>query len=186
MKVIIVEGPDNCGKSLLISSLLEKFTTATVIHCGAPNFKTDELPYLYQLYVQSINENKFNTNVVIFNRSWIGEYVYGSLYRNKFPHDIEKMILRLEKELSEHNEIFYVQLMSSNIDLLLKNDDGLSLSNQSKDKIKIELEMFQEIFTKSSIKNKKMIYVNNEDTFRQLTDIKNELFNFLQLNDSKS
>ena len=36
MKLIIIEGTDNTGKDTLISKILEKYPTATVIHCGKP------------------------------------------------------------------------------------------------------------------------------------------------------
>ena len=36
MKLIIIEGTDNTGKDTLISKILEKYPTATVMHCGKP------------------------------------------------------------------------------------------------------------------------------------------------------
>lgn len=182
MKIIIIEGPDNCGKSLLISKLIEHFSTITLIHCSKPDFnKKDELSLLYDTYANAINKNKFNTNVLIFNRSWIGEYVYGYLYRNKKLEDIENMILNIEKNIVKNNDVYYIQLISSNIDLLLRNEDGFSLSNNSYEKILNEVTLFKDIFNKSSLKNKKLIYINENDKFRNFNDILNEVFNFLKI-----
>ena len=36
MKVIIVEGPDNCGKNTLINKISENFLTITQIHYTKP------------------------------------------------------------------------------------------------------------------------------------------------------
>ena len=39
MKLIIIEGTDNTGKDTIISKLLEKYPTVTLIHCSAPYSK---------------------------------------------------------------------------------------------------------------------------------------------------
>lgn len=181
MKILIIEGPDNSGKDLLISKIISKFTTSTIIHCKKPDFNiSNELEILYETYINSINNNKYNTDILIFNRSWLGEYVYGQLYRNKDKNEIINNIKHIENMLKKHN-VYYIQLLSSSNVLLLNNEDGLSLSKSSLDKISLENSLFKEVFELSSIKNKKLVYVNKDDNFREYKDIHNEIFNFLKI-----
>ena len=41
MKLIIIEGPDNCGKNTLINKLSENFLTVTNTFCTAQNILVD-------------------------------------------------------------------------------------------------------------------------------------------------
>ena len=59
-----------------------------------------------------------------------------------------------------------------------KNNEEVK-NNKSKDDIKEELDLFKEIHNLSCIKNKKIIYVNNEDKFRSKEDIYNEVISFI-------
>ena len=52
MKLIIIEGTDNTGKDTLIAKLLEKYPTATLIHCGKPLTKK----YSAIFFTASLNE----------------------------------------------------------------------------------------------------------------------------------
>ena len=72
MKLIIIEGTDNTGKDTLISKILEKYPTATVIHCGKPitkKYSSKEQDELFRIYAENIVEGKYdNTHVIIMNR----------------------------------------------------------------------------------------------------------------------
>jgi hypothetical protein len=68
--------------------------------------------------------------------------------------------------------------MSSNYDLLSRNEDGKSLSDGDSYKIEIECNMFLNIYNNSKL-NKKLVYINNEDKFRTRESILNDVLNFI-------
>ena len=86
-------------------------------------------------------------------------------------------ILSYRKDL----EIRYIQLLSKSESLLRNNEDGKSLSNGNVEKILKEAEQFEEIFNMINIPDneKKLIYVNDGDKFRNREDIFNEAFRFI-------
>ena len=187
MKLIIIEGTDNTGKDTLISKILEKYPTATVMHCGKPitkKYSSKEQDELFRIYAQNIVEGKYdNTHVIIMNRSHIGEYVYGILYRKRNNEEVEQMINDVNDILyyREDLEIKYIQLLSSSKELLKNNEDGKSLSNGNVEKINTEANQFKEIFDKINIKesDKYLIYVNEGNVFRSREDIFNEAYRFI-------
>jgi thymidylate kinase len=187
MKLIIIEGTDNTGKDTLISKLLEKYPTATIIHCGKPitkKYSSKEQDELFKIYAINIVEGKYdNTHIIIMNRSHIGEYVYGVLYRNRDSKEVNKMINEINDILYYRKdlEIRYIQLISKSESLLKNNEDGKSLSNGNVEKILKEAKQFEEIFNMINIRDneKKLIYVNDGDKFRSREDIFNEAFRFI-------
>jgi len=184
MKLIIIEGTDNTGKDTLISKLLEKYPTSTLIHCGKPcssKFSDNEQDKLFNTYASNIVLNTYkNTHVIIMNRSHIGEYVYGVMYRNRNKDEVRRMIENIDRQFinCKDLEVYYVQMLCSSEYLLHKNEDSKSLSNGNVDKINEERKLFEEIF-QSSILNKHIIYVNNGDNFRSREEIFNEVWKFV-------
>ena len=169
MKVIIVEGTDNTGKDTLIKSIKKNYSGLKIkeIHCSTPKHKHDldaaiEQNALFLELADNIAEHKYNADIVIFNRAWYGEYVYGPIYRNRKHKDVKELILHLEEKL-EGIDISYIQLLSNNINLLVKNDDGKSLANNNMNLMFVEHKYFQQIFNASKIKKKKLIIVNDEN-----------------------
>ena len=187
MKLIIIEGTDNTGKDTLISKILEKYPTATIIHCGKPltkKYSSEEQDELFKVYARNIVERKYdNTHIIIMNRSHIGEYVYGVLYRNRDIEDVEKMLIDVNNILYSRKDltIRYIQLLSNSENLLRNNEDGKSLSNGNIEKINKEAKQFKEIFDNINIKDsdKRLIYVNEGDSFRSREDIFNEAWKFI-------
>lgn len=192
MKVVIIEGTDNSGKNTLISCLLDHYKTATVIHCDKPPYIDNSVNDIYQdmsffqIAIDIINK-KYNTDIVILNRSWIGEYIYGCLYRYRKDEDVYNMIYKIEKALIESCiDVKYIQLMS-NYECYINNDDGESIS-YDRDIVEDEIKRFEHIY-RSSILDKKMIYVNKGEMlgttgeFRDKKEILNEALNFI--NDTK-
>jgi len=185
MKLIIVEGTDNTGKDTIISKILEYYPTSTIIHCSKPfsnKYSSKEQDELFNLYANNIINGLYdNTHIIIMNRSHIGEFVYGRLYRNRDPILTLNMINNIDEKLlsCKKLDIRYIQLLSSSLDLLHKNEDNKSLSKGDINKIKLEKQYFEEIFDFSKL-NKKLIYVNNGDEFRNLKDIVNEVIKFIQ------
>ncbi len=185
MKLIIIEGTDNTGKDTIISKLLEKYPTVTLIHCSKPfskKYSTKEQNQVFETYINNIVNGKYDsTHAIIMNRSHIGEYVYGILYRNRTPDEVGNMILRLNEKLNDRQdlEIRYVQLLCTSKKLLVKNEDGKSLSNGVDYMISNETHKFEEIFKYCKFP-KKLIYVNNGDEFRSRESIFNEVYKFIE------
>lgn len=187
MKLIIIEGTDNTGKDTLIGKILEKYPTVTIIHCGKPiskKYSSEEQDELFKIYANNIVNKKYdNVHAIIMNRSHIGEYVYGVLYRGRLDTDVAAMIFTVNNILYSRKdlEIRYVQLLSNSENLLKNNEDGKSLSNGNIEKIVKESEQFKEIFDIINISDneKKLIYVNDGDQFRSREDIFNEAWQFI-------
>lgn len=183
MKLIIIEGPDNCGKDTLIMKILEQYPTTTIIHCSKPiskKYSAKEQDLLFETYINNICDGKYNnTHIILFNRGFHGEFVYGTLYRKRLEYEVESMIYNLEKKLlSNHIDVKYIQLLSSNYKLLVKNEDGKSLSDGNLNKIEMECIKFLKIFEQSKLE-KKLVYINNEDKFRSRESILNEVLSFI-------
>ena len=182
-KLLIIEGPDNVGKDLLISKLSSHFNNTVVLHAGIPT-STDLFEYYYNGIIHDTLGHYYEgkADLIIHNRSMYGEYVYGPKYRNEKKDDVADMIKRLEigqlKSFFLTNDLYLLLLTSSSVDLLVRNDDGLSISNERQDIID-ELKSFNDIFNSSSIKNKKIIYVNDGDVFKDPNVIFNEALDLI-------
>lgn len=178
-KLIIIEGTDNVGKDTVINQLLDRYKDAKVYHCEKPKSKNNKeaAKEQYNLFLSLAKENvKNNYETIIHNRSWYGEYVYGVKYRNNDEDEVKKSILEFENIILENiSDICLIMLLSDNFDFLVKNDDGLSISQAKKELIEDETKRFEEIFKFSTIPNKKIIYVNNGENWRTKEEIINEL-----------
>ena len=190
MKVIIIEGPDNCGKNTLINNILDNNEIVKIIHCSKPDPNGNVLFNQYlsfkRLADEAIKDYKSNSDeVLVYNRYHIGEYVYGQIYRNENPEQILEMINLIENRILSvipQNDILYIQLLSTSSELLQRNDDNKSLSNAKLELIEKEQQLFKEVFDNSIFKNKHIIYVNKENTneFKNREDIINEFLNQLE------
>lgn len=183
-KIIIIEGPDNCGKDTLISKLKDFYKDVRVIHAGVPTSE-NLFDFYYSGLIHDTLDGYYNsiTNAVIHNRSTYGEYVYGPKYRNESKEFVEKLIHKLEvgqlKTFILSKDLYFILLTSSSPDLLVKNDDGLSYSSKKSD-IEDELQAFNDVFDKSLIENKKKVYVNNGSSFRDKDDIYKDVIDFIE------
>lgn len=181
MKVYIIEGPDNIGKNTVLNYFLDKTDISTIIHCGKPLQKgingQVEQDYTYFNIVSNIINHKYDSSArIILNRSWIGEYVYGTLYRERDKEYVKAMIQNVNKQLHISNiEVVYLQLWSSCPNLLVKNEDGKSLSAGDILKIQQELTLFKEIFDEANIIHKYLITVNDGPNFRDINLIRDEI-----------
>lgn len=182
-KVIIIEGCDRTGKDTLIKRLKSHFKNTKVIHAGIPSSDN-----LFDFYYDGLIHDTLtwyydhSLDAVIHNRSIYGEYVYGPKYRNEDRDYIHKMISSLEagqlRTFILSRDLYFVLLTSTNSNLLVKNDDGLSLSSKKSD-IEDELVAFNDIFDMSMIENKKKVFVNDGDNFMDKDDIYKEVLNFI-------
>lgn len=187
MKVIIIEGTDNTGKNTLIQGLCELYNHVMLIHCTTPPKKyTNTQKAMYQdasfySYANKLCSHFYDdvADIVIFNRAWYGEYVYGTLYRNRTKESVKNMLDTIETSLNEVNslDVYYVQLVCDSTELLKKNDDGKSISNRI-DNIIHETDLFVEAFSNSSLK-KLLVKVNEDDNFKDKNAILNDVLKFI-------
>lgn len=178
MKLIIVEGPDNCGKDSLINRISENFLTITKIHYTKPDNKYIQNT-IFRGYAYAIVNKVYDTDAIILNRSHYGEFVYGCMYRGISDKDALDIINEIDDIYIKNNiDVYYIQLMSTSEKLLLKNEDNKSLSKGNINAIGGEVRRFNTIFDHSLL-NKKMIYVNDGDKFRSREDIYNEAWEFI-------
>lgn len=188
MKIIIIEGVDNTGKNTLIQSIIDNNKIVKLVHCDKPVVEPGDDPFeeqcrLFYIHAYNAVQDKLRNDidVIVFNRYYQGEYVYGQMYRNGDPDKIKQMISITEEYLLknfDYDDIYYVQLTSTSVKLLQKNDDGKSLSNADTEKMLKELELFDDVYDFSILK-KHMILINNGDDFRTKEDILTEFNDFL-------
>ena len=194
--VFIIEGPDRCGKGTIIENLI-RYTNAQnylILHSGKPNtknlstqqIKENQYNYNYN-QIKLIKENYQNYDLIIFDRSYIGEYVYGNLYRN-MNYTIENLqdfeqssfINWLNKT---NNCSLQLILVSDSPENRLSREDGNSLSGFKLVVMKSEELLFKEYFNASTIENKFYLDWTKED-FSQLNNIMNSMINDCsQIND---
>ena len=180
-KLIIIEGTDNVGKDTVINQLLNRYKDAKVYHCEKPKSKDakEAAKEQYNSFLSLAKENSVSKDTtIIHNRSWYGEYVYGVKYRNNDENEVKKSILEFENILLNNiDDVCLIMLLSDNSDFLVKNDDGLSISQAKKELIEDETKRFEEIFNFSTIPNKRIIYVNNGENWRTKEEIIGEVYN---------
>lgn len=130
-----------------------------------------------------LKEIKSNLNapkIIILDRAWLSEYVYGQLYRNRNKKDIIIDNIIIEKKIMDifgPNNVHLVYLYPENLNFIKHHEDGKSLVVlKSKEiwpsdeetqrsfidrRLKEELELFNEAFNELTIiKNRIPIQVN--------------------------
>ncbi|MCK9574609.1 MAG: hypothetical protein WC979_01750 [Candidatus Pacearchaeota archaeon] len=187
MKHIIVEGCDRTGKDTLIEYIesLSK-NNYEQHHFMTPLGNTIEEKIEFQQTDFSIEFERIKIyrtmfknadDMFVWNRSHIGEYVYGNIYRKYDPSwifDLEK-----EYEYDISNDTYLILLIGSP-EFLIANEDGHSLSSKLEDRQK-EISLFIEAVGKSHIKNKLIIDVTKNETYRPLNEIQKSVKEFLNL-----
>lgn len=191
MKVIIVEGLDNTGKSTDIKFLhdyqLNNGLRCTTIHCNKPPEDVIDLDsYMHNEYMQLVdmiilysNENIYDT--VIIDRCWYSEYVYGHIYRARTFDKLGKTVIEAENRLLETIGYDNVTLLLLNVDnpvFSVKHEDGLSLSDADITKIEEEQKLFSDVFGLSKLKKHEVI-VNNDLEFKEKDVIFNEILSVI-------
>lgn len=192
-KVIFVEGTDNTGKDTLINWLIPKFDNKVkVVHCDKPKGNTPEecMNNQERLFNQLCDETIYDikhpyVDVVIYNRGPHGEYVYGTIYRDADRERTKTMInnieLKLLNELDDECDIYLITMLSDNAELLMRNDDGLSISNAKKGLIEKETLMFESITNMSMLHNTYTLFVNRGDNFKSLVEIREQVSMILDI-----
>jgi thymidylate kinase len=190
MPLIIVEGCDNVGKNFLINRLIKDKKNVIIRHFSNPKGETDKEKIEFQKedfldefrnQLSRRDLTKTDSDVYVWNRSHIGEWVYGKIYRN---YD-SNWIFNMEKSFAfdKKTDIFLV-LLDADAEFTLQNDDGLSFTTNL-ERRKYEIQRFHEVFDKSNIRNKIKIKVNIDSSFKNIEDIHEELLNFIRTSSNK-
>lgn len=199
MKLIIVEGPDNTGKSTVVKriyNLLTEFgnvapTHILTIHNISPSGNTiKEKIKNIDAYNENMVDNLIDAaeiesyEYVILDRSWYSEYVYGQLYRNRTADAAKKMVLNLDRTLSlqykDYTEnVWLVMLNSDNPNFLLNHEDGNSLSVATEKPLEMmeqEIALFNDVYD-IALCNKVKVIVNNNDSsdFKTFDEVMDEV-----------
>lgn len=175
---ILIEGPDRIGKSSLCKNIRKEFGTEISYYSMHYDFVKyeDQLGHDYKMYSDMfwlMNElDKTENKRVICDRSHIGEYVYGSLYRGK----LSTWIYDLEKKYNLDN-VLLVLLTTTVPEILLSRDDNNSLSNNDLCKINAELQFFNDAYEQSNIPNKIKINTAYSDIDHVFNAFKKQLEN---------
>lgn len=113
-KVIILEGPDNIGKTTLAQDLSASINAEiNVRHFGPPKEKGEKaLQEQLETLRRETTAIQHGNGIEIWDRSFIGEMVYGPMYRTtQYAHSVyEKEMLTVCKKLSQR--IFVVCLFA--------------------------------------------------------------------------
>lgn len=196
MKLIICEGGDQLGKNTLIDGLLKHFNYDNVLirHFGKPPKLDEDLdPLNFQItcfekegrfleLTKQLENDEFNyyENIVIWNRSHYGEYVYGQMFRNQNPNELINYIQNFDERYLISNEITpYFILLTADPEFFLNKEDGKSLSSNLTTKSE-EIKLFDEVFNLSLIDKKIKIKVNEGINYIDKQLILNNIINFLR------
>jgi len=176
MKLIIIEGGDSLGKNAIIKSLCEyyDYDNISIRHFGKPpkglspkatldfqfNVFNKEAYFVDSLREQLDNdEYGYYDNVVIWNRSHLGEFVYSQMFRGITERDIKGRIEKFEKLCGFNNSNTFLISLTAGAQFFLDQEDGESFSQNIEQKTK-ELKMFKIAHEISIIPNKKIIKVD--------------------------
>jgi len=196
MKHFIIEGGDRLGKSTLIKHIAElyDYDNVSVRHFGKPPKKLaeDEEFLSYQIkcfykegylleYIKNLENDIYGyyENIVIWNRSHLGEYVYGQMFRNNVPRNILNSLKTFEEKFILYNEDTYLILLTADPDFFLKKEDGNSFSKNLIQKT-TELKLFKEVFEHSEISNKLIIKVDENGEFISEEEIFNKVIELIK------
>jgi thymidylate kinase len=183
MKLIIFEGMDRCGKDSLIEELSTYLSNYTIRHWSFPQGKDNDEKTQWQ--INSFNDEfshyiflrtRFPQHIMFWNRSHLGELVYGTIYRDSNPHS---WVPQLESNYGmTHDPDVYLIHLTADAEFIAGKDDGLSYSAKVENKQK-EIEAFQNAVDNSKIINKLTIKVNDGDNYRDFHGISQEIRSFI-------
>lgn len=123
--IIIVEGPDACGKSTLIHQLMEKYPNNCYIHNAVTN------------NIKTLHENTIDAalvasqeHYVFIDRLHLSEKIYGNIFRDGESYDIDYFDKQITNNIPTLKKILCIV------------DKDISLSKHAERK---EKEMFNDI-----------------------------------------
>jgi len=176
--LIIIEGPDNVGKTTQIRKIKNHYALTKnvyfILHSSS-NYETNndishmdlaskEYKYVFQ-YSKQMN--------ILSDRLHGGEVVYAPIYRN---YDGDYVYtLELNNNIDKREDIYLIVLVDKAKNLI-DRDDGKSFSIDI-DKKELEISKFKEFYEKTNIKNKILIDIENKDEDK----VFNEIIKFLKI-----
>ena len=146
MKLLVLEGPDRCGKNTLIKNLTSQAENYVVRHFGAAKGDSDyeKRDFQFQFFKKEFtlaalrprfamaDKDRYPNDIWIWNRAHLGEFVYGKLYRQTNP---ENWVMQMETLFGmDIDPSIYLLMLKAPAEFLCKNDDGLSFTNEVKKK----------------------------------------------------
>jgi len=192
MKLIILEGGDQLGKSTLIEGICKHFCydNVTIRHFGKPpkdiknilNFQFNafmrEQDLFFHIAYHDNQKYNYYPNILIWNRGHLGEYVYGQMFRKAHPEELKLRLIGFEKYFVSYN--VYLITLTADPNFFFSKEDGNSFSNDLITKTK-ELELFKEAHEFSIIRNKLIVKVDHNGKFWPKQDILNKVINFINI-----
>jgi len=175
-KVIIICGSDQLGKGTLIKGICEyyKYHNVTIRHCDKPpknlsNKETIDFQWncfneeakLISYIFSNDTLKSYHDNIIIFDRFYLGEFVYSTMFRGGNKDFLANQVKLFEDYKFKKIDIHLI-LLTGNPAFCLKQEDGNSFSQNMENKIK-EIELFDEVFNVTTIKNKLKLWVHAID-----------------------
>lgn len=167
-----IDGLDRCMKSTTVDYLrsIVKTPNITVRHEGKPPKKVD--PYIwsvnhYEYYFDTLTELEWKDETVISDRTHIGEYCYGNLYRGYNPD----FIWGLEEQfLEESTDDVYLIVLIDSAKNIMARTDGLSIEQDEIEYTKSR-DKFVTAFGISKIENKLLIDLDTGNGSRSIDEV---------------
>jgi thymidylate kinase len=190
MKLLIIEGPDRCGKNTLIKNLTSQAENIVVRHFGSVKGENDmeKRNFQFQFFKKEFelaslrprfempDKERYPRDIWIWNRAHLGEFVYGKMYRDTKP---EEWVMKMESLFAmDIDPSVHLLLLTADPEFLCKRDDGLSFTADIEKKKK-EIENFEKAFNTSKIMNKKILNVSNGENYLDAAIILDEVNKFL-------
>lgn len=183
---LIVEGPDAVGKTTLIQNIRNYFNKNTFknIHFGSVKHSSTDsyINYNRKLYNEMfqlmINDLTNENSGIIFDRSHLGEMVYGPIYRNYTGEYVLEIENNFKHILSVWDNLFLITLIDEPARLVerdLLRGDGLSFTTDV-DRKKHEIDNFSDAHSKSGIRHKLIINIKDKTA----EDVKLEVIDYIE------
>ena len=199
MKLLIIEGPDRCGKSSLIKGICEyyNYDNISIRHFGKPpksllgeaalSYQLNAFYKEAELFSKSLqllsDYYSYYENTFIWNRSHLGEYIYGPMFRNAnmtdYSNVVKNSLSLFEKKYFSTLKNVYLITLVADPKFNLSKEDGNSFSQTLEQKTK-EIELFKEAHEFSIIHPKLLLKVDENGAFRPKEDILNEVLEFIE------
>ena len=197
MKLIVLESGDRLGKNSIIEGLCGHFDHENVCvrHFGKPpsgmspeetvdfQFKCFDNEATVYNAIKSVERTRYGyfKSTVIWNRSHLGEYVYGQLFRKEDPKILRDKIIFFERfslNLFTSLDEVYLVTLTADPEFFHSREDGKSFSQTLEEKTR-ELELFREVHEISQIQNKLLLKVDEDGRFKSKEEILDAVINFV-------
>lgn len=154
----IFEGCDNTFKTTTLNAVQKKLVRAgkETMRLNSSGIASVELTDRYYTDMGRIMHNEPNISFLV-DRAWLGEEVYGPMYRNRKLEDIREFNRQLENNLTKNNCV--IVYLYNDAEYLISHDDGLSFTTDLEKK-KQELAAFEDAVDHSLCK---VIKINVHD-----------------------